>query len=171
MEVFHVLILKTFVNEIHRKDKIPQLHMYFLQIFSLSDKTKFRNLLTARSHSIDYYYSTGVYNNSKPAICYSKFCQSANRRRNAATAMLPLKSYAAQIQECKIRQSLDFRGNLWFCDISDDVSSNCTLIAKVSCCLSQISVYVFIWLTTSIPPVLVSPVVSRIKTLDSPLSR
>ena len=31
MEVFHVLILKTFVNEIHRKDKIPQLHMYFGQ--------------------------------------------------------------------------------------------------------------------------------------------
>ena len=37
MEVFHVLlILKTFVNEIHRKDKIPQLHMYFLQNFSLT---------------------------------------------------------------------------------------------------------------------------------------
>ena len=36
MEVFHVLILKTFVNEIHGKDKIPQLHMYFLQNFSLT---------------------------------------------------------------------------------------------------------------------------------------
>ena len=36
MEVFPVLILKTFVNEIHRKDKIPQLHIYFLQIFSLT---------------------------------------------------------------------------------------------------------------------------------------
>ena len=36
MEVFDVLILKTFVNEIHRKDKIPQLHMYFLQIFLLT---------------------------------------------------------------------------------------------------------------------------------------
>ena len=36
MEVFHVLILKTFVNEIHRKDKIPQLHMHLLQKISLT---------------------------------------------------------------------------------------------------------------------------------------
>ena len=36
MEVFDVLILKTYVNEIHRKDKIPQLHMFFLQICSLT---------------------------------------------------------------------------------------------------------------------------------------
>ena len=34
IEVFHVLILKTFVNEIHRKDKNPQLHMDASTVFT-----------------------------------------------------------------------------------------------------------------------------------------